>query len=157
MKPFEIVQTNRAAWSAIHLALVIAAHALKNGQSDLASVAHIALDALTNVGYRGQPDETRSRFTGESIAKWQDMLYAVNELPGWCFSDDVLVVGWLIECGGPSMGRGPASAAYETNVRLYVGGTRNRYNTSTQGHDRKEAPVSHAYSAPEGYSVVGTR
>ena len=67
--------------------------------------------------------------------QWQDALYVVNELPEWHFPDDVLLVGWMVECGGPEMGRGPASASFHTGTpEHYVGGTRRLYNQGSHGN-----------------------
>lgn len=67
--------------------------------------------------------------------QWQDALYVVNELPEWHFPDDVLLVGWMVECGGPEMGRGPARASFHTGTpEHYVGGTRRLYNQGSHGN-----------------------
>ncbi len=120
-----------------------------NGSIDLVNIAQCALKSIRDAGYTPQPDDKITRFTGLGITKWQTMLYAVNELPDWHFPDDVLCVGWLIECGGPSMGRGPAKAQFEDRVKHYVGGTRNRYNRGTFGHGGDGFPESREYSLEE--------
>ena len=54
--------------------------------------------------------------------EWQDALYVVNELPEWRFPDSVLLIGWMVECGGPDMGRGPARARFHLkSPEHYVG------------------------------------
>ena len=128
------------------MGLVTATHEVANGSTDLVNVAQCALTSIRDAGYTPQPDDKTTRFTGLGITRWQTMLYAVNELPDWHFPDDVLCVGWLIECGGPSMGRGPARAQFEDRVKHYVGGTRNRYNRGTSGHGGDGFPESREYS-----------
>jgi hypothetical protein len=155
MQPLEIVRSERKAWGALHLGLVFAAHALDNGNADLVAVAKAAVETMDRAGYKLGTDYGRT--PRNEIAKWQDRLYALNELQGWRFSDDVLLTAWLIECGGPSMGRGPATANYEISVENYIAGTRQRYNTRTQGHDRGDGPESVKYRLPASYSLQGTR
>ena len=66
---------------------------------------------------------------------WQDAFYVVNELPEWRFPDAVLLIAWLIECGGAEMGRGPARASFQTDTpEHYVGETRDLYNEGKHGN-----------------------
>jgi len=67
--------------------------------------------------------------------QWQDALYVVNELPEWRLPDTVLLIGWMVECGGPDMGRGPARARFQLQPpEHYVGGTRGLYNVGGHGN-----------------------
>ena len=153
-----IAQSNPTAWAAIHVGLITATHEVATGLtgditalggSAMINIAQCALKSIRDAGYTPQQDGQRTRFTGLGITRWQTMLYAVNELPDWHFPDDVLCVGWLIECGGPSMDRGPARAQFEDRVKHYVGGTRNRYNRGISGHGGDGFPESREYSLEE--------
>ena len=141
-----IIRAAPRGWMAVHLGLITAAHAQCNGWSDLVSLARLALKTVHQAGYRSQVDERRTRFVGSAITRWQTHLYAVNELPCWRFPDPILLVGWLLECGGPAMSRGPARAAFEKNgVDLMIGGTRWRYNHQRYGHGGEGLPTSREY------------
>ena len=145
-----IIKSDPVGWAAIHLSLITAAHAVANGSNDLVEIAKGALKCVLEAGYTSNPDEEKTRFTGDGITKVQTKLYAVNELPNWHFPDNVITVGWLIECGGPAMGRKPATAAFEQeSVEHYVGGTRKRYNKGTYGHGGEGFPESREYLAQE--------
>ena len=153
-----IVQSNPTAWAAIHVGHITATHEVATGLtgditalggSALVNIAQCALKSIRNAGYTPQPGDKSTRFTGLGITRWQTMLYAVNEVPDWHFPDDVLCVGWLIECGGPSMDRGPAGAQFEDRVKHYVGGTRALYNRGTSGHGGDGFPESRKYSLEE--------
>ena len=83
----------------------------------------------------------------KEITRFQSKLYSVNNEPDWHFQEDILAIGWLIELGGPAMGRGPCKKAeYQTDVRKYVGGTRRRYNNASYGHGGPDFPESREYS-----------
>jgi len=144
-----ILRSDPTAWAAIHLGLITAAHAVTNGSTDLVTIAKCALRSIGDAGYTSQPNDKKTRFAGLGITKWQTMLYAVNEQPGWHFPDNVLCCGWLIECGGPSMDDGPATAQFENRVKHYVGGTRRRYNSGTYGHGGDGFPESREYTLEE--------
>ena len=141
-----IIRSDPTGWAAIHLGLIAATHAVANGSTAPIAVAEYALKCVHDAGYTSKPDDKLTRFTGSRITKWQTSLYAVNELPDWHFPDVVICVGWLIECGGPAMGRGPATASFEERVEHYVAGTRNRYNSGTYGHGGESFPESREYS-----------
>lgn len=131
-----ILDANPHAWWAIHTALVSAARCVARGETDLLDIARRAVVRAADTGFgQGQDDERITRFTGLPIMAWQDALYVVNELPEWRFPDEVLLVAWLVECGGPGMGRGPARAAFEAHAPAhYVGATRGLYNDGKHGN-----------------------
>jgi hypothetical protein len=131
----EIIDTDPQGWRAIHTALVHTAREIALGEQNLLKVALSAVRHATDAGFRSRTDDRLTRFTGKAIMEWQDALFVVNELPGWWFPDEVLLVGWLIECGGPEMGRGPARASFHTGTpEHYVGGTRRLYNRGQHGN-----------------------
>jgi hypothetical protein len=133
-------------WNAIHLALIAAAHALRNGQSDLTAIARWSVQVAEGAGYETHADQRLTRFMGLGITRFQTLLYAMNDRRDWRFPDPVLLVGWLLEGGGPAMGRGPAKADYAANgVSLMIGGTRWRYNNGRYGHGRENLPESREY------------
>jgi hypothetical protein len=139
-----------AGWRPIHLALIASAHAVMNGRSDLVGIARFAVKVAEGAGYRSLPNERATRLMGAAITRWQTHLYAMNEHRDWRFPDSVLLVGWLIECGGPKMGRGPARADFEANgVELMVGGTRWRYNNHRYGHGGAGLPASREYQSAD--------
>ena len=133
--PLAIIAAAPYGWWAIHTALAHAAEIVHAGQSQLEIVALSAVQRATDAGFRSQSDDTSTRFLGLPIMVFQDALYVVNELPEWRFPDEVLLVGWLVECGGPSMGRGPARAEFEKYTpEHYVGGTRGKFNSGSHGN-----------------------
>jgi hypothetical protein len=79
--------------------------------------------------------------------EWQDALYVVNESPEWRFPDSVFLMGWMIESGGPDMGRGPVRARFHLqSAEHYVAGTRRLYNHGAHGNG-SGWPKSHEWSA----------
>lgn len=143
-----ILATAPDGWRAIHLCLIATAHAVSNGQTDPVAMARRSLAAAAATGYVSGGDQRLTRFTRGRITRWQTELFAVNESMSWRFPDLVLLVGWLVECGGPAMGRGPARAEFAANgVELMIGGTRWRYNNQRYGHGGKGLPVSHEFEA----------
>jgi hypothetical protein len=131
-----IIDESPHGWWALHTALVAAARSLRRANSDLLDIASHSLRHVEQVAFgRGADDASVTRFTAKSIMAWQDAMYVVNELPEWRFPDDVLLVGWLVECGGPEMRRGPARASFQNHSPdHYVGGTRRLYNEGKHGN-----------------------
>jgi hypothetical protein len=121
-------------WAAVQAVLVSAARQLAGGATDLTLIARRALDEVTSSGFVSSPDRKRSRFCSLPIMAWQDALYVMNEQPEWRFPDNVLCVGWIVECGGPATGRGPARADFSCDVSLYIQGTRAHYNAGAHGN-----------------------
>lgn len=151
-----VVASAPAGWRAIHPCLIPAAHALVNGQAGASATAHLAVEAAHRAGYRSHDDVRKTRFVGSGVTKFQTHLFAVNESPSWRFPDAILLVGWLIECGGPQMARGPARADFEANgVELMIGGTRWRYNNRRYGHGGEGLPRSHEYQAGVWVQLTG--
>jgi hypothetical protein len=132
----DILRANQHGWAAVHAALVSAARQLSSETADLVVAARNALQDAEASGFVSLPHERRTRFCGMSIMAWQDALYVMNELPDWHFPDEVLCVGWMVECGGPALGRGPARADFSTAVSRYIQGTRNLFNAGTHGNGR---------------------
>ena len=115
----QIIDGDPHGWWAIHTALVSAARRVAAGDPDLLMVAQASLNDAANSGFGlGRVEAARTRYTGKPIMAWQDALYVVNELPEWRFPDEVLLVAWLIECGGPEMGRGPARASFQQGTPI---------------------------------------
>jgi hypothetical protein len=142
-----ILAADPYAWWAIHTALAHAASQVGGGENDLLKIALAALRHTTSVGFRSRPDDARTRFAGNRIMEWQDALYVVNELPEWRFPDNVLLVGWMVECGGPDVGRGPARASFQdASPAHYVGATRHLYNSGRHGNG-PGWPTSHEWTA----------
>ena len=144
-------------WDALRVAMTAARESFVGRVStDLVTLAKNGVNAAHTAGFASHQDGHLLRFTGRprGITRWQDQLYAVNEHPLWQYTGDLLLVGWLIECGGPAMGRGPAKARYERyGPEHYVGGTRIRCNMGTHGHGGPEWPKSNAYTyKPRGRS-----
>src|SRR5215213_10295251 len=135
-EPLRIIDADPHGWWAMHTALVSAARRVASGDSDCLSIGKASLDHAASSGFgRGRPEVSATRYTGMPIMAWQDALYVVNELPEWRFPDAVLLIGWLIECGGPEMGRGPARASFHKDTpEHYVGGTRDLYNDGKHGN-----------------------
>jgi hypothetical protein len=130
-----IINADANGWKAIHLALTTAAQSLGGGEHDLLEVALKSVKRATDAGYPSSADASTTRFTGKGVMEWQDALYVVNELPEWQFADDVLLVGWMVECGGPEMGRGPARASFHSkSAEHYVGRTRRLFNAGKHGN-----------------------
>jgi hypothetical protein len=135
-----------SGWRAIHLSLIAAAHGFSNRQTDLVALATFAVEVAHRAGYTSLESERHTRFVGSGITNWQTQLYAVNNLSEWRFPDPILPVGWLVECGGPKMARGPARADFEANgVELMIGGTCWRYNNRGYGHGGEGLPESREY------------
>jgi hypothetical protein len=135
-----------AGWNAIHLCLIAAAHAVGNGQTDPVRMARQSIAAAHAAGHVSGADEGRTRFVGGRITRWQTELFAVNETRSWRFPDLVLLVGWLVECGGPPMGRGPARSDFAAHgVERMINGTRWRYNNKKYGHGGPELPRSRRF------------
>lgn len=134
--PVQIIDADPHGWWAIHTALVNAARRMAIGGSDHFTIAKASLAHAATSGFGlGRSDISVTRYTGKPTMGWQDALYAVNELPEWRFPDDVLLIAWLIECGGPEMGRGPARASFQKGTpEHYVGGTRKLYNVGSHGN-----------------------
>jgi hypothetical protein len=131
-----IIEADPFAWWAIHTALVFAARQVVSGGFDPLSVAKSALKHAAATGFgAGRQEVSATRYTGKPIMAWQDALYVVNELPEWRFPDELLLIAWLVECGGPEMGRGPARASFQKGTpEHYVGGTRGLYNGGAHGN-----------------------
>lgn len=144
-------------WRAIHLCLIAAAHAMSNGQTDPIAMAQRALATAFAAGYPSGDDQRLTRFVKGRITKWQTQLFAVNESRDWRFPDLILLIGWLVECGGPAMGRGPARADFAANgVDLMIRGTRWRYNNQKYGHGGDGLPVSQEYGPNRCIHTRGT-
>jgi hypothetical protein len=58
----------------------------------------------------------------------------MNEEADSRLPDEVLCVPWMIECGSPSLQRGPARAEFHEDVRQSVGSIRRLYNAGTHGN-----------------------
>ena len=131
-----IVESDPHGWWAIHTALSYGASRLAHGDTGLPGIARDAIRRAADAGFgQGRPDPATTRYTAKRIMAWQDALYVVNELPEWRFPDEVLLIGWFVECGGPEMGRGPARSAFrDYKVQHYVGGTRALYNKGDHGN-----------------------
>jgi hypothetical protein len=150
------VAVDSAGWRAIHLVLVAAAHAVNAGGANLVQIARWAVEVAHGAGYVTHPNDRRTRFTSLGITAFQTLLYAFNERSDWRFPDSVLLAGWLAECGGPRMGRGPARADFEANgVQLMIGGTRWRYNNQRYGHGGEGLPTSHEYEPADCAHMEG--
>ena len=144
-------------WKALNTALVHAASLIAGGESQLHLVAVSAVRQVAEAGFRSQPDDRRTRFLGMKIMPFQDALYVMNELPDWRFPDEVLLVTWLVECGGPAMGRGPARAEYQKDTPdHYVGGTRALFNAGLHGNG-PGWPESHQWPASACRHMTGAR
>ena len=134
-EPLAIISKHPHGWWALHTALVHAAQIVQGGESHLDLVALSALQRATDAGFRSETDESSTRFLGMPIMMFQDALFVVNELPEWRFPDEVLLVGWLVECGGRAMGRGPARADYQEHTpEHYVDGSRTLFNRGEHGN-----------------------
>jgi hypothetical protein len=135
-EPLSILEADPHGWWALHTALVSASRRVAAGDSDYLSIATASLKHAASSGFGpGRPETSATRYTGKPIMAWQDALYVVNELPEWRFPDAVLLVAWLIECGGPEMGRGPARASFHENTpEHYVGETRDLFNAGKHGN-----------------------
>lgn len=145
-EPALILRANQTGWAAIHAALEFAEAQLQARPTEILAVAQEAVQTVHAAGFTSNPDHRTTRFTGyQNIMAWQDALYVVNALPEWSFSDEALLVGWLVELGGPEMGRGPARASYwRQTPGHYVGGTRALYNNGKHGNG-PGWPASTAY------------
>lgn len=134
--PLQIIAADPYGWWAIHTSLVSAARSVASGDSDYLRIAKASLEHASTSGFGlGRSDARGTRYTGKPIMAWQDALYVVNDLPEWRFPDEVLLIAWLIECGGPEMGRGPARASFHNGTpEHYVGGTRDLYNEGQHGN-----------------------
>ena len=134
--PLKIIEADPHGWWAVHTGLVAASKQVAAGRSDALAMAKASVESIAKSGFgSGRPDVKATRYTGSPIMAWQDALYAVNELPEWRFPDEVLLVGWLLECGGPEMGRGPARASFHLGTpEHYVGGSRELYNRGAHGN-----------------------
>jgi hypothetical protein len=156
-QPVEIIGADPLGWWAIHTALVHAAQEIARGKQDLLTVARDAVRRSTEAGFRSSENEKLTRFTAKEIMEWQDALYVVNELPEWRFPDEILLVGWLVECGGPEMGRGPARASFHTHTpEHYVGGTRRLYNRGEHGNGA-EWPESRQWTGADCRYMASVR
>lgn len=146
--PLQVMEADPFGWWAIHTTMIAAAHRIGRGEADLLTVAMRSLKHVGSTSFGlGQQEESRTRFTAKSIMAWQDALFVVNELPEWRFPDEVLLVAWLIECGGPEMKRGPARASFQNNTPAhYIDGTRALYNRGAHGNG-PGWPTSHSWSA----------
>ena len=135
-EPQSILQSNPEGWAAIHAALEWAEAQLEKRPSEILAVAKETVEAVHAGGFQSNPDRRVTRFAGyKNIMAWQDALYVVNAHPDWRFSDEALLVGWLVELGGPEMGRGPATASYwKQTPEHYVGGSRALYNNGKHGN-----------------------
>lgn len=133
--PLSVLLNAPYGWSALHTALARAAQLISAGESELDLIALAAVHRATEVGFLSKTDERVTRFLEMPIMAFQDALYVVNELPEWRFPDEVLLVAWLVECGGPAMGRGPARAEFEKgSPDHYVGGSRGLFNGGNHGN-----------------------
>jgi hypothetical protein len=143
-----IIDADPHGWWAIHTALVRAARRVATGDGDHLAIAKAALIHAAEAGFGlGRPNTAGTRFLEKPIMAWQDALYVVNELPEWRFPDDVLLIAWLIECGGPEMNRGPARTSFQKGTpEHYIGGTRALYNAGSHGNG-PGWPVSHRWEA----------
>jgi hypothetical protein len=154
-EPLAIIDAEPHGWWAIHTALIHAARRIRLGEDDLFEVALGAVKRAADAGFRSLPDDSKTRFTGKAIMQWQDALYVVNELPEWRFPDSVLLIAWMVECGGPDMGRGPARARFHLeSPEHYVGGTRNLYNSGAHGNG-SGWPKSREWSAGDCRYMAG--
>ena len=135
-EPAGILRADPRSWDAIHEALVFASREIAAGSTDLLLVAQRAVQHVSDRGFgSGRVEPSATRYTGKKIMAWQDALYVVNELPDWRFPDAVLLVAWLVECGGPGMGRGPARASFQSHSPAhYIGGTRELFNNGRHGN-----------------------
>lgn len=129
-----ILKANPHGWAAVHAVLVSAARQVAGGAGNLTVVARRALDEVTSSGFVSSPNRKLTRFCEMSIMAWQDALYVMNEQPDWHFPDPVLCVGWMVECGGPAMDRGPARADFSAAVVKYIQGTRALYIDGNHGN-----------------------
>ena len=139
---------DEAGWAAIHAALVTAARRFASGERDLVALAKAGIAEACVEGFASLPDARRTRFTGSRIMAWQDALFVMNELDDWHFPDPILCVAWLVECGGPAMGRGPARADFCRDVDLYIAGTRTLYNLGEHSNG-PGWPASHGWLPKE--------
>ncbi len=134
----DIIDANPKGWSGVHTALVEACRLFgEGGSAALPQKAIQAVEFAHSRGFESSDDDKRTRFTHiPSVMAWQDAMYAMNELRNWRFPDELVCVAWLIECGGLSMGRGPArkKTKYEDGVKKYIGGTRRLYNRGEHGN-----------------------
>ena len=152
-----IKESDSTAWDAIYFCGRCASGMLASGHSNLVAIAKATIKQAHSRGFQSSPDEKCTRFTGKRrfITKFQTRLYSVNIDPNWHFPDRVLAILWLIECGGPAMGRGPSgtskakAAEYQTDVKKYIGGTRKVYNRGDSRHGGPGYPESREYSEEE--------
>ena len=155
MFAMSIVESNPTAWASIFFCARYSSGLLASGHSDLVAVAKATINQAGLRGYQSSSDEKRTRFTGKRryITRVQTDIYAVNIQPDWWFPDRVIDILWLIECGGPAMGRGPCNtssgAQYQMDVKKYIGGTRKVYNRGASGHGGSAYPESREYSEEE--------
>ena len=150
-----IIGADSTGWAAIHFCGRHASGMLASGHTNLVAIAKTTIKNAHEAVHQSNVDEKCTRFTGRRrwITKFQTRLYSVNIDPNWHFPDRVLAILWLIECGGPAMGRGPSNtskgAEYQTDVKKYIGGTRKVYNRGDSGHGGPEYPESREYSEEE--------
>lgn len=148
--PLGIIEADPHGWWALHTALVSASRRVATGDSDYLSIAKTSLRHASDAGFGlGRSENPATRYTGKPIMAWQDALYVVNELPEWRFPDAALLVAWLVECGGPEMGRGPARASFQNDTpEHYVGKTRDLFNAGQHGNG-PGWPPSRSWSSNE--------
>jgi hypothetical protein len=150
-----IIESDSTGWDAIYFCGRYASGMLASGHTNLVAIAKATSKQAHSEGYQSSPDEKCTRFTKTRryITKFQTKLYSVNIDPNWHFPDRVLCILWLIECGGPAMGRGPSNtskgAEYQTDVEKYIGGTRKVYNRGDSRHGGPGYPESREYSEEE--------
>jgi hypothetical protein len=133
--PRSIIAHSPYGWWALHTAMAHASQMMGSGSADLSCLAHQAVRWAVDAGFVSQPNECATRFLGMPIAPFQDALFVVNELPEWHFPDEVLHVAWLVECGGPSMGRGPAGSGFASGQPEHtIGDARILFNAGAHGN-----------------------
>ena len=146
-QPLAIIASAPYGWWALHTALAHAAQLVTAGHSSLESVALAAIHHVASVGFVSREDDKATRYLGMPIMAFQDALFSVNELPEWRFPDDLLLVTWMVECGGPAMGRGPARAQFQAgSPEHYIGGSRGLFNSGHHGNG-PGWPLSRQWSA----------
>ncbi len=142
-----ILAADPAGWNALHAALV---HAAKTAaRRPMLDLALAAVKAVLDSGFRSRVDDRATRFLGKPVMAFQDALFVVNELRDWRFPDELLLVAWLVECGGPEMGRGPARASFQKGTPAqYIAGARALYNAGKHGNG-DGWPPSHRWAAAD--------